>query len=194
MQNEIEKINLIPKSYRQEQKAKRIQQSIIALLLLEVIGFYGVAIEKPKRELAKLEMQLATFSENIEAERYSLVNQKLTALEETQQEVEKWNEIYAGIKAKQFVTKVLIEDVLECVPEGLSHEMLSVYEANLDGQRQMILRGTGEDALAIMEYITRLESIFGIGTIESEFEWSKEQNNYPYNITIDLSREETGDD
>ena len=187
MKTKMKKINLLPRGYVQEQEMKRFWQVMIGLLILEVIGFTSFFIVLPNLENQTIAKQLSEVSAKVQDSRYIVVNQKAKALKEAELETKQWEEIYEEIKGEQFISKTLINALLAGASEEMSIHSITLYRDEETNNHQVVLEGVSDEALTIMGYNATLEKQFGVGLVESEFQWDEEQNTYPYSITINLS-------
>lgn len=193
----VKKINLVPKEYLQAQKVRNIQLAVIAVLVLEVGGFVGKVVLPPKLEAQEVMARLDEVSAELTDSRFADVNQKIKALEDVKIELEEWNDKYKEIKEENFVSKRIIDSLLTRVPVGLSVSTLTISKDSEKEGKQIILTGTAQEAISIMNYNTIIEGVFGFGTTHEEFELDKEKGYYTYTITIitpeEVVAEETTD-
>lgn len=185
----IKKINLLPKEYINAQKVRRIQLAVIGAVILEVVVFVGGIVLPPKMEAQEVMAELDEVSAQLTDERFADVNQKIKELEDMKVEVEAWNDKYEEIKEENFVSKRIIDSLLTRVPVGLSVNTLQISKESDDGGKQILLTGTAEEAVSVMNYTTIIEGVFGFGTAKGQFEFDKEKQLYTYTIEVKMAEE-----
>ncbi len=182
----IKKINLLPKEYIQAQKVKNVQIGIIVLLILEVAAFIGGVVIPPKLEAQEVMARLDEVSAELTDPRFANVNQKIKELEDMKVEVETWNNKYKDIKEENFISKRILDSLLTRIPVGLSVGTLNITKADEGVDKQIVLTGTADETIDIMNYTTMIEGVFGLGSAKQEFDLDKEKGVYNYTIEVKI--------
>lgn len=179
-------INLLPKSYISLQKKKYRQLVIFGMVVLESLWFVGNIVIQPKIDIERASMFLDEISMQLTDNLFKEVYEKGHLLEQECKEVDRWNNVYQQLEETEFVSKHLLDSLFAVVPKGIFLKKLQITKEN----QMIILEGTAQEVIQIMNYCTIIEGIFGYGTVKEMFEMNQDKINYTYFIEISVPQEE----
>ena len=186
-------INLLPNQYFSVHHAHYNRYLLLGLLALEIGGFVGGVMIQPKWALKKSYERLANYKEALNQCGVTEAEAKMEALQLAKQEAAQLKKQYETIQDAHFISKQLMDSLLSRVPAGLIVNQLNIAYNKEHGEKQIQMDGTSLVAATIINYATVLEEIFGTEAVVCHFEQSAEQQNYVYQIEIDLQEKPIGD-
>lgn len=188
MSVKIKSINLLPKEYIVAEKNRRYKKIGAALLILEVICFVSCVVIPQKRALKATQKELEAKSLEVASARYVGVNKTLNDLTTAQSEMVAYENAYNQIKTPAYVGTELLDELVSCVPEGVSIEILEVKDAemNVDHsiKKEVHLVGSGDSAQQCFQYISNLEMLFTHSDIQQDLKCNVETGKMAYELTI----------
>ncbi|MBP3887073.1 MAG: hypothetical protein J6F30_05390 [Cellulosilyticum sp.] len=180
------KINLLPESYISLQKKKHRQLMIFGMIVLESLWFIGKIVIQPKIDIKRASMLLDEISMQLANDCFKEVYEKGHLLEQECEEVDRWNNVYQQLEETEFISKQLLDSLFAVVPKGVFLKKLQIKKED----QMIILEGTAQEVIQIMNYCTIIEGIFGYGTVKETFEMNQDKINYTYFIEISVPQEE----
>ena len=180
------KINLLPESYISLQKKKHRQLMIFGMIVLESLWFIGKIVIQPKIDIKRASMLLDEISMQLANDCFKEVYEKCHLLEQECEEVDRWNNVYQQLEETEFISKQLLDSLFAVVPKGVFLKKLQIKKED----QMIILEGTAQEVIQIMNYCTIIEGIFGYGTVKETFEMNQDKINYTYFIEISVPQEE----
>lgn len=193
MKSKADKINLIPKSYKEAQKIKVKIWIMSVGLILEIILFITCIIYPIQAQKQIINKELDTVSLKLEDNRFKSVNQVIRQLEEAKIERDEWTQRYKALKQENFVSRRVLDSLLTRVPIGLTVNKLCILPIDpelLTLGETILVEGVAQDMLTILNYATLLEETYGIGTTDYKATYEERNNRYTYEINIHISKED----
>ena len=189
MRARVKGINLLPKEYIQAEQIRVIQMIISLALVLEVLAFIvGIAMP-PKAEVEQVQQQLDKISSKLNDSRFADVNKTIQELEAAKVEVEQWVAKYGDLKSENFIGARVLDSLTARLPIGMAIERINIKPADAEGSngsKEIIIEGTSNKLEAILNYVTILESIYGVGTVYYDGSYDKEILAYKYKLDIKI--------
>lgn len=189
MRARVKGINLLPKEYIQAEQIRVIQMIISLALVLEVLAFIvGIAMP-PKAEVEQVQQQLDKISSKLNDSRFADVNKTIQELEAAKAEVEQWVAKYGDLKSENFIGARVLDSLTARLPIGMAIEKINIKPADAEGSngnKEIIIEGTSNKLESILNYVTILESIYGVGTVYYEGSYEKEILAYKYKLDIKI--------
>lgn len=189
------RINLLPESYRRERRIDKWLIGASVVIVLEVMIFMALVVWPSKVELRRSIEKLDSVSKGWEDDSLIEVTQILNNLENVQQEVDEWTEKYEKVQSRQWISKSLLESLIERIPLGVGVNKLTFPSGQIENEinRSVRIEGNAEYMTAILNYITILEQVFGAEAVSFEAQNNEEIGLYDYSIDIEFATDEKVD-
>lgn len=189
------RINLLPESYRREQRINKWMIGMSVGIVLEVIIFIILVVWPSKLELRQSIETLDTVSKGWEDDSLIEVRQVLNNLEEARKEASKWKIRYQKVQRSQWIGKGLLESLTERIPLGVSINKMIFPSGQIEneGEQSVKIEGNAEYMTSVLNYITVLEQLFGTEAVSFETQYNEEINAFDYSINVEMVAEEKVD-
>ena len=187
MRSRTNKINLLPKAYIQAEKIRMRLMIIGSVLALEIAIFITFIAIPPKTEIQRTIERLDEISLALNDSRFADVNQMNQQLEDAKVELSEWAEKYSSLKQENFISKRVLDSLLSRVPIHLTLNKLCILPESQEVSRlekTISIEGTSQDMISVLNYVTIIEGVYGVGTTNYEAGYNEERSLYEYNIHV----------
>lgn len=188
------KINLLPKEYKQAEQIRLVFIVIGCILALEVVIFVMVVALPPKAEIQETINKLDEVSLKLNDDRFIHINQVIQQLEDTKVTMNDWIDRYSDLKQENFISKRVLDSLLSRVPIDVILDKLSILPENQETsqlERTIFIEGRSQNVVSILNYITVIESVYGAGTTSYEATYNEERGVYEYKINVSIPIEKS---
>lgn len=187
------KINLLPKEYIQAEKVKKGLMIAGGILVLEVISFIFLVAMPPKAQRLITDQQLDALSKELDNDRFGEMNLMLQQLETAEADVQEWRVRYDTLKSENVVSTRVLDSLISRVPFNLTINKLTISpeENNTTASAGLIkIEGSSVENIAVLNYTTVIEQVFGRGTIQYEVTYDEALKVYQYTIDVTIPAKE----
>lgn len=187
MKQNVKKINLLPATYKQEQKLKIYKYIGISALLIECMIFVIGIVILPQIKLNKQQQTLEALKKKVNDSKYEEVGQVMQLLEEAQADLRLWTEKCNTLQEPNFISGRVLDSLTTGVPKGNVIQSLSLeVDDELMGE-SIHLTGIALNYNAVLSYVTMLESKYGSAQISftADKQEKEKRSYYNYAITIE---------
>lgn len=188
------KINLLPKEYIQAEQIRLVFIVIGCILALEVVIFVMIVALPPKAEIQETINKLDEVSLKLNDDRFIHINQVIQQLEDTKVTMNEWIDRYSDLKQENFISKRVLDSLLSRVPIDVILDKLSILPENQEAsqlERTIFIEGRSQNVVSILNYITVIESVYGVGTTSYEATYNEGRGVYEYKINVSIPIEKS---
>lgn len=177
-------IDLVPEQYSYEQKYKRWHRLIVAVGIVESVGFILGFVVQPSIKYQHQQIQLKQIQEKLARPKYEAIKDVMNHLQVAESDLEKWKKQYESLRQSDLINERNLDSMINRVPYGVSIDSLSLD--NEEAAYRLEIEGKAVDYEGIYQYVTILGETYGRDNVKFAMDDMVEKDEKLLHYTVQI--------